>query len=77
LGKDSGGINVLRTLPILSGKFEKALMLRALQRPMLPEVISHLLQSLLKKSLIKAALNMFSQVHLFSFAYYSLQTAAA
>lgn len=31
LGKDSGGINVLRTLPILSGKFEKALMLRALR----------------------------------------------
>lgn len=31
LGKDSGGINVLRTLPILSGKYEKALTLRALR----------------------------------------------
>lgn len=31
LGKDSGGINVLRTLPILSGKYEKALTLRTLR----------------------------------------------
>lgn len=30
LGKDSGGINVLRVLPILYGKYEKALMLRSL-----------------------------------------------
>ena len=31
LGKDSGGINVLRTLPILSGKYENALIVRALR----------------------------------------------